>query len=231
MAAATRLVIRGGSLAVHKRFLPEAPPAGGAPDPGVRHLAVCRWLRAAADDPVPRLLGADRQHLELTMTFAGTETAVSGNRPPAELARLLAAVATTVGSMHRRGLVHGAIAGDHIVVDGPRFALCGPSGLVDDPGVDVAAFGPLIAQLPVEPAGGPWEAVLGAAADPSMSAARLGRRLAALADRLERRDRRGRGPGRWRQPAVSWVRPRSERRSTAASISTPRMQATARRSS
>lgn len=214
MAADTWLEIRHRTLVVRKSFNLDNSPAGPTTGPGRGPVELLktqqRWLTLAEGHPVTGLLDVDLDRLILTTRFAGAETALSRLRPPRETARLLAAVAAALGALHRRGLVHGKIGGDHILIDGPRFTLCSPSGLVEDPARDVAAFDPLIDVLcdrwaAADRAGSEvlnaWREVAWSAREQSISADRLSARLAALADRTE--------PGRLRRrpPTPSPRRP------------------------
>lgn len=186
MAAQTWLDSRDGILVVHKRFLRD-----GGSDAEDRHRAEYRWLRRAARHPMTQVVDVDHDHLTMTTRFAGGATALSTPRPPLETARLLSAAARALGSLHRHHLVHGKLDGNHIVVNGPRFVLCSPSGLLDDPALDVAAFGPLIELLCQRWEASPrhenqrfdrWREVGRAAAAPGLSADRLAARLSALAE-------------------------------------------------
>ena len=235
MAATIWLGLRQQTVVVNKRYHPDRPDetAGPVPrwgdavsvgsavvdhrdrpterfSPEACHRAEYRWLAAASGHPVTVLADVDFGRRTTVTRFAGSETAFSRLRPPAETARLLGAVAGALGTLHRHHLVHGNLAGDHIVVNGPRFVLCSPSGLVDDPAADVTAFGPMIAVLcrrwQASGGSGPdalaaWQELASEALEPSMSADRLGTRLLGLARRSERssRSRWGRtGTGRTR---------------------------------
>ncbi len=199
MAATIWLGLRQHAVVVNKRYHParaeEAAGGGDRFSPQRRHRAEYRWLQAASDHPVVEVVEVDEGQLTTVTGFAGSATALSTGRPPAEAARLLGAVACAVGVLHRHALVHGNLAGDHIVVNGPRFVLCSPSGLVDDPTADVVSLGAIIAVLC-----GRWRASGSAhpdaidalaeiatnALEPAMSADRLGARLLGFAGRSGR---------------------------------------------
>ncbi len=192
MAEDSWLEVWQQTLVVRKRFRPieaRMSEPGNPTKPGERLDRQRRWLVAAADHPVPYLHHVDVDGLTLTTRFAGSATALSPLRPPVESALLLAAVARALGRLHRAGLVHGKLTGDHIVVDGPRFVLCSPSGLPAEPSVDVAAFEPLMALLCHRwEIGGRvsrsvidhWRATGAEAATGTLSADRLATRLASL---------------------------------------------------
>ena len=183
---------------------PDGIPAAAAPRSATeRYASHCRWLEAAAHlerngtgHPVVRLLHRDPERLAIATLFAGTATAFSRPLSPPSTAQLLTAVAAALGRLHASGLVHGNVTGDHILIRGSRFSLCSPSGRTPDDGLepadDVAAFAPLITGLlslwdaPRSPwtldsaAQRRWEDLSRIACDPSMSAARLARRLESL---------------------------------------------------
>ncbi|MGB5758386.1 MAG: hypothetical protein WBM50_15840 [Acidimicrobiales bacterium] len=228
MAATIWLGLRQRTVVVNKRYHPDRPDETAGPvrcrsgavstgaalpdhrhrpiersSPEARHRAEYRWLAAASGHPVTVLADVDFGRRTTVTRFAGSETAFSRLRPPSETARLLGAVAAALGALHRHHLVHGNLAGDHIIVNGPRFVLCSPSGLVEDPAADVMAFGPIIAVLcgrwQASGRSGPdtltaWQEIASAALEPSMSADRLGTRLLGLARRSDRPSRH-----RWRR--------------------------------
>lgn len=137
-----------------------APSAGEGTDPGASEVRT--WY---AGEPVAR--------------WAGPATAVAG---------LGLEVARTLADLHARGVVHGRLGADHILVDDRgRVRLCGfgPSSDGATPSDDVAALGAVLTDLlsrSQQPPRGPAHLGSGLAG--------LGPTLTALADRLT-----GRLPG------------------------------------
>lgn len=192
MAAETRLDVltdvpkgRDRTLVVRKFFARD-----GSNGPQQRHRAESQWLQRAVRHPMAQLIEVDHDRLAITTAYGGAATALSTIRSPTDTADLLSAAARALGALHRDRLVHGNLDGDHIIVNGPRFVLCSPSGLVDDPALDVAAFHPLIELLCLRWEASPrygdqgfdrWRDVGRSSTEPGLSAHRLAARLAALA--------------------------------------------------
>lgn len=185
MGANVRLMLWRERVVVRKDF--PATAEGRNRNDGQR-----RWLHEARDHPVVRIEDSAPFGSSICTNFAGSATAL-GPRPPVEAVVLLSAVASCLGRLHRCGLVHGNIAGDHIVVNGPMFALCSPNGKSDDPSEDVVAFGPMMDRLQAGWAERPsrsldaallsrWAEVRHRCDDRTLSADRLARMLLRLAD-------------------------------------------------
>ena len=110
----------------------------------LRHVA--RRLRAAAGAGAVELvqLVDDGDHVELALAFAGRPVT-----PPVRadvLAPLAAELSAHLSDLHLRGMVHGAVTADHVLVDASgTVRLCGfghPGDL--EPSADVHAFGLLV---------------------------------------------------------------------------------------
>lgn len=96
---------------------------------------------------------------ELVTRHAGGRTLADVRLSPEEVAGVVAALASTVGDLHRIGAVHGRIDASHVVIgDGGRPVLCGFTA--DDAGSradDVAAIGELLRSLVGD--GEDWEPI------------------------------------------------------------------------
>lgn len=110
-----------------------------------------RWLAAAQHGGVVRLRRVSSTDGALTTYFAAMLTLRTARLPPRQTAATLARVAETLGDLHRRGVVHGNLMLDHIVVAGHRLErplLCSPSPEpCDDPAIDVMALASLVEQV------------------------------------------------------------------------------------
>jgi hypothetical protein len=86
-------------------------------------------LEAARHAGVVELVGVDGHgvgSILLTAHVEGRTLAQTGRLPLEESAGLLAALATTLADLHDLGLVHGAVAPEHVIVGpGGRPVLCG----------------------------------------------------------------------------------------------------------
>ena len=156
---ARRLTIEsvGGTLVVVKRAAPGTPEA-----------ARLRWEATVLDHArhpgvVPLVsLTESSGSVELRTELAGATTLASRSpRTTADGTALIAAVADTLAALHGRGIVHGRVCAEHIVIDpGGHPVLCGfghasiaggdrPTP-VGGPSRhdDVAALGHLLAELP-----------------------------------------------------------------------------------
>ena len=98
-----------------------------------------RQLEVARHPGVVELVGADGHgagSILLTAHVDGPTLATVGRLPLEETAGLLAALATTLADLHDLGLVHGAVAPEHVVIGpGGRPVLCslGYGGGAGDP--------------------------------------------------------------------------------------------------
>jgi hypothetical protein len=133
-APLTELALRDGRLVVVKGRPPEARWAT---------LAEGRWLAEARHAGVVplRLVAPDRGLVETE--FRGPATLRTARLPPDRAARVLSGVAAVLVGLHRRGLVHGQLWPEHVVLAGADRAtpvLCSPAagGLGLGPGTDLA---------------------------------------------------------------------------------------------
>ncbi len=128
--------LRDGELVVEKRRLPLDEPLGPSlraeAERRARHAteAEARWLVGARHPGVVALRHHDPDRAVLATAWAGAAT-VAHLPPGPGRARALSQVAATLGRIHLRGLVHGAVRAEHIVVaTGPaadlRARLCSP---------------------------------------------------------------------------------------------------------
>jgi len=104
-------------------------------------------LDAARHPGVVELVGVDGSgvgSMLLTAHLEGPTLATVGPLPLEEAAGLLAALATTLADLHELGLVHGAVAPEHVIVGaGGRPVLCGLAygGRAGDPVGPAPTFG------------------------------------------------------------------------------------------
>jgi hypothetical protein len=86
-----------------------------------------------------------------TVAVEGPTLGCCGPLTPEEVAGVAAAVATTLGELHGRGIVHGALGPDVVVLEeGRRPVLCGFEPVPDaacTPADDVAALGAMVGTL------------------------------------------------------------------------------------
>ncbi|MDQ3146828.1 MAG: hypothetical protein M3R01_07825, partial [Actinomycetota bacterium] len=121
----------------------------------------------------------------LTTAFAGGSS-LRRVRSTAALLPLLAATASTLADLHARGIVHGALDADHVLVSAAdRTVLCGfAPDATGGAGADVAAFGALVAELVTEGHAGGTDGLRRiaerAAATPAPTMASVASMLAAL---------------------------------------------------
>src|SRR4051812_24702338 len=194
VSARVRVRHHGGHLAAVK--------VGVDPRRDVDLVREAAMLTVARHPGVVTLLaltpGADG--LELITAWVGTRS-LSGSRllAPADGARVLGAVATTVADLHRHGIVHGSIDASHVLLDEDgRPVLCsfGHAALVASatshgprPSDDVAALGELLV------------AVIGSPGDPELVPTRrfarrhehhLHRSVLTIADHARAHDRAAR---------------------------------------
>lgn len=118
-----------------------APPE----DPAALRATVDR-LRAAAGPGVVEVLSCvdDGDGVVVVLAFAGH--AVEGPLRGDALAPIAASVASHLSDLHLRGVAHGAVAAEHVLVDAAGgVRLCGLRG--GDPADDVVALGRLVDRL------------------------------------------------------------------------------------
>ena len=105
-----------------------AKVAGNAEE-AARLTVEAAQLQAARHPGVVELVGVDGHgvgSILLTAQVEGPTLAQTGPLPLEETAGLLAALATTLADLHDLGLVHGAVAPEHVIVGpGGRPVLCG----------------------------------------------------------------------------------------------------------
>jgi hypothetical protein len=63
--------------------------------------------------------------LRLVTAWVGGGSLATARLDPERLVRVARALATDLATLHARGLVHGRVAPDHVLLDGDRPALCG----------------------------------------------------------------------------------------------------------
>jgi tRNA A-37 threonylcarbamoyl transferase component Bud32 len=151
----TTLALVGGAVVVVKQRAPlelqTGSPAGGEAVARARlHTeAEGRWLAAARHHGVVRLRLASAERCRLETRHAGLATLRTLDLRPPATAAVLAAAATVLADLHSRGLVHGNLTPDHIIVGRgiARPVLCSPSGTATDPAADVAGLAAVAAAV------------------------------------------------------------------------------------
>jgi len=144
MSRASDLLLADGTVAVVKT----AHGASAASDlrrEGERlreasHRGVVEVLRSAGDD----------EAWELRLVHGGRPVNLLHPAPPAQIAQVVGTVAEVLGDLHRRGITHGRLRSDHVLLGpGGRVQLCGfgPGAVDASPADDVAALGALIGEL------------------------------------------------------------------------------------
>lgn len=140
---ATRVTLNtvDGELVVDKVAL-----EGDRPD----RTAEARWLANARSPHVVRLISFE--HSTIRTRHAGQTTLRTATATPPEAAGLLLGLARTLTDLHGRGLVHGKLTLDHVIVAGAGdrpngIVLCSPDGSATSPSDDLVAFGELIERL------------------------------------------------------------------------------------
>ena len=140
---ATSIETLGDDLVVAKRRLPVGSVAGAvagaaasidAIDADIRRstAAEARWLLAAQGVGIVAVRRVEPASGLLVTRLAGQHTLRTVSLPPPQAAAILSELASTVASLHRRGLVHGRLDLDHVVLAGSRLTrpvLCSPGGL------------------------------------------------------------------------------------------------------
>ncbi|MGI9612081.1 MAG: hypothetical protein ACR2QO_04175 [Acidimicrobiales bacterium] len=173
----TAIEVLDDHLVVVKRRAPAASlhdtgarPARLGPDHIRRRTeAEAAWLLAAQGHAVVPVRTVDPEVGSLTTDLAGVHTLRTMLRrsPPSDkdelqtLAALLATVASTIGGLHRCGLVHGKVTLDHVILTGSALrdpVLCSPASrpgnetggrvrAADDPLIDVEALAKITANI------------------------------------------------------------------------------------
>lgn len=151
--ALTRTEMRRGVLLVVKARRPIDEPLG--PDllavareqARAATVAEARWLVKARDPGVVALRRVEPDQARLWTGHVAVASLACSPPSPALAAQILAEVATTAGRMHAKGLVHGAIRAEHVLLTPVRSSgrgrrslrpvLCSP-----DPTAAAAATGP-----------------------------------------------------------------------------------------
>lgn len=110
---------------------------------GDRHnrQAEAEWLARARHRGVVRLLDVTQNPTRIRTLHAGNTTMRTGTPTPAHAAHLLTDAAVTLADLHDRGMVHGQITLDHLVIDQARIVLCSPTGVAEDPQIDIEDLG------------------------------------------------------------------------------------------
>jgi hypothetical protein len=150
----TSIEVAGEDLIVTKRWI----PAPGHPDDGVlaQTEAEARWLLAARGEAVVSVRRVDPTRGLLSTDFAGGHTLRTYRHGPRSAAGVLAEVAVALTGLQRRGLVHGKLTLDHVILTGAdltRPTICSPLGLPTgtaappDPTVDLIALADLADRL------------------------------------------------------------------------------------
>lgn len=102
------------------------------------------WLRRAAGPGVVEVVDDASDEDRLTTIHAGAHTFRTAAPTPDQAGPLVASLLRTVASLHRRGLVHGALGPDHLVLTGGGVVLCSPAPGATDPQLDRQAVVELI---------------------------------------------------------------------------------------
>lgn len=126
-----------GRLVVRKASLP-----GDRGDPRLE----AAWLRRASGCGVVELVATLDDPPAMVTLHAGSHTWRTLSPDPPTAAALLASALRAVGALHRRGLVHGALTADHLIVSGGRVVLCSPRPGAGDPTADRSALAALAAE-------------------------------------------------------------------------------------
>ena len=144
MSRASDLLLDDGSVAVVKTA--RGPSAARElRDEGERlrvaaHRGVVEVVRSAGDD----------EGWELRLVHGGRPVNLLHPAPPRQIAHIASTVAEVLGDLHERGIVHGRLRSDHVLLGpGGRVQLCGfgPGAADAVPADDVAAVGALIVEL------------------------------------------------------------------------------------
>lgn len=136
--AAHAVRLEHGQLQVVRAAPPEDPDE-------LRRAAAALGAAAGAGAVEIIDLVDDGNRVELVLAYAGRP--VAGPLPAVDVARLGAALARSLAALHERGLAHGAVRADHVLVDAHgAVRLCGfaPEG---DAATDVRQLGALLLSL------------------------------------------------------------------------------------
>ncbi|MEL7156497.1 MAG: hypothetical protein AAFN30_07855 [Actinomycetota bacterium] len=193
--ALTRAELRHGVLLVAKTRRPLDEPLG----PGLAAVALdearratvaeAHWLVAARDPGVVAVRRVEPARASLWTGHAAVATLANTTPSSPSVAAILADVAATAARLHQRGLIHGAITADHILLvptptapvtgrrrpqasaqrpGAVRAVLCAPATGSADPADDVEAVIDLVEDW--------WAGVTHRAAAWELTLAALGRR-------------------------------------------------------
>lgn len=94
------------------------------------------WLRRAAGPGVVEVVDDASDEGRLTTIHAGAHTLRTAAPSPDQAAPLVASLLRVLASLHRRGLVHGALGPDHLVLAAGGVVLCSPAPGATDPQLD-----------------------------------------------------------------------------------------------
>lgn len=148
-ASSTTLTLTAGSVVVTKIRV----PIDSFGSPQLHEEVVDRarratldeasWLARARHPGVVRLhhVAPVERRLETVLAGRASLRTVSLSASQARMAIL--DLASTLADLHARGLVHGRLAPEHVIVDGRRpghVVLCSPSGTENDPTIDLQAL-------------------------------------------------------------------------------------------
>lgn len=106
-----------------------------------------RWLAEVRHRGVVQLLGVDDDPVTLRTLHAGSTTLRTANALPRTAAILLADAAVTLADLHDRGIVHGQITLDHLIVCEERVLFCSPDGTESEKRTDLTGLGQCIQSL------------------------------------------------------------------------------------
>lgn len=109
--------------------------------------AEATWLAEARHRGVVSLLGTQQSPPAIRTLRAGGATMRTAQPSPSLAARLLTDTAVTLADLHDRGMTHGKLTRDHMIVDEERVYLCSPDGQCTETKVDLEAFGQVIEEL------------------------------------------------------------------------------------
>jgi hypothetical protein len=102
------------------------------------------WLRRANGRGVVRLVASVEQSAGVVTAHAGSHSWRTAAPGPVAARPLVASLLGTVAELHRRGLVHGALCADHLVLGPDGIRLCSPRPGTLDPVVDRLALADLL---------------------------------------------------------------------------------------
>lgn len=152
----TTSILAGGALSVVKRRLPLRCPRSPELELRAREQAEqatideATWLAEARHRTVVRLTRVAPATCSLETAYAGRISLRTAQLSARDAASALQSVAVTVGELHDRGLIHGQLAPDHVIVDTHppgQLVLCSPRPGADDPTIDTSGMVRLADQL------------------------------------------------------------------------------------